>query len=200
METTGRYRTETLKARDRLTPFEITQKSGVIHERFLQIIDQIPSQTIFIYVSYKSEVDTLSLIKKLLNDNKTITVPHVLTSSKTMQAVRLENLENDLVPGYFGILEPREDLLSRREVNPSTIDVVVLPGSVFDLQGGRLGYGGGFYDKFLATKVPEGVTRIAFSFELQIKNHIPQQVHDEAVDYIVTEERVIFGKRQGCKA
>ncbi len=197
METAGRYRAETLKARDRLTPEEREEKSRAICERFFQIIETIPCETIFIYISYRSEVDTHGLIKRLLDAGKTVTVPLVQVSSRKMHAIRLINIENDLVSGYYGIMEPKESILSERIIDHSMIDIVVLPGSVFDEKGGRLGYGGGFYDTFLAEEILASAKRIAFSFDLQVKKRIPQQTHDEPVEYIITEKRVITGVRLG---
>lgn len=196
METAEYYRTETLKARDRLTPIERKEKSSIIQEKFLQLIESMPSQTIFIYVNCRSEVDTITLIGKLLAAGKTVAVPLVDISSKSMRTVWIDDPENDLVSGCFGTLEPKKNIVAERTIDPSTIDIVVLPGSVFDLDGGRLGYGGGFYDRFLASATQANVKRIAFAFDMQIKDRIPQKVHDEPVDIIVSESRVIFGKRQ----
>jgi len=193
MKTAERYRIESLKARDNLSSLELEKKSVIIQERFLQLIESIPSQIIFIYVSFRSEVETIGLIKKILATERIITVPLVSIASKSMRAVRLFDPQNDLIPGYYGILEPKDDLVSERTIDPSTIDIVVLPGSVFDLKGGRLGYGGGFYDRFLAEKISTRAKRIAFSFELQIQERVPQLAHDKPVDYIISEERIIVG-------
>ena len=193
METADRYRRESLRARDKLSLSELKKKSEAIHERFLQLIESIPNQTIFIYVSFRSEVDTITLIGKLLASGRIVTVPLVSMASKSMRAVRLIDPEKDLVPGYFGILEPKEDIVSERMVDPSTIDIVVMPGSAFDLRGGRLGYGGGFYDRFLVKKISSWANRIALSFELQIHDQVPQQAHDQPVDFIISEERIIVG-------
>ena len=195
METASYYRTETLKARDRLSLIELKEKSSIVQEKFLQLIGSMPNQTIFIYVSCRSEVDTITLIGKLLAAGKTVTVPLVDVRLKRMRAVWIDDLENDLVSGCFGTLEPKENIVFERTVDPSTIDIIVLPGSVFDLDGGRLGYGGGYYDRFLATEIQPRVKRIAFAFDLQIKDRIPQKVHDEPVDLIVSESRVVVGKR-----
>ena len=195
METAGYNRTETLMARDRLTPIERKVKSSIIQEKFLQLIESMPNHTIFIYVNCRSEVDTITLIEKLLASGKTVTVPLVDISSKSMRAVWIDDLENDLVSGCFGTLEPKENIVFERTIDPLTIDIIVLPGSVFDLDGGRIGYGGGFYDRFLATEIQPKVKRIAFAFDMQIKDRIPQKVHDEPVDIIVSEKRIVVGKR-----
>lgn len=199
METAGRYRAETLKARDNLTLKEWEEKSKAICDKFFQIIETFPCETIFIYVSYRSEVDTLDLIKKLLASDKIVAIPLVQVSSRKMHAIRLLDLKNDLVSGYYGILEPKESIVPERTVDHSGIDVVVLPGAVFDENGGRIGYGGGFYDTFLAEEISASAKRIALSFDLQVKQRIPQQSHDESVDYIITEKRLIAGLRSGNK-
>lgn len=194
MKAMDNSRKETLKARDSLTPLERDRMSDAIQQKFLHLIDSIQSKTIFIYVSYKSEVSTLELIRLLLARGKVVTVPLILVDSKKMLAVRLLDLESDLAPGYYGILEPKESIIEEREIEKSDIDVVVLPGSVFDEHGGRMGYGGGFYDRFLAADVPKNAKRIALAFDLQVKSLIPQQDHDQPVDYIITEKRVIERK------
>ncbi len=196
METAASLRTETLKARDRLSPEAREEKNRAIHEKFFQIINKIPSETIFIYVSYRSEVGTDSLITQLLDAGKIVTVPLVQVNSRKMLAIRLMDPENDLVSGYYGIMEPKESLIQERTLDPSRIDVVVLPGSVFDERGGRMGYGGGFYDTFLAMEVLPSAKRIAFSYDLQIKHRIPQQAHDQPVDFVISEKRLIQGERE----
>lgn len=197
METAGRLRTETLRARDGLSLKEREEKSKIIHDTFLQIMNTFSFQTVFIYVSYRSEVDTLKLIKKLLDAGKNVTVPFVQVNSRKMLAIRLFDPENDLVSGYYGIMEPKESILTERAIDHSIIDVVVLPGSVFDERGGRLGYGGGFYDTFIAMEVSASAKRIAFSYDLQVKQRIPQQAHDQPVDFVITEKRIITGVRLG---
>ncbi|MBE0584168.1 MAG: 5-formyltetrahydrofolate cyclo-ligase, partial [Desulfofustis sp.] len=92
------------------------------------------------------------------------------------------------------IPEPRETLLPQRLVAPIDLDLIILPGSVFDRRGGRFGYGGGYYDRLLA-QVPNA-TRIALAFELQVVDRLPLADHDELLDRIVTEQRIITGNRR----
>ena len=75
------------------------------------------------------------------------------------------------------------------------IDVVIVPGSAFDREGGRMGYGGGFYDAFLRRLRPEA-RRIGIGFEAQLVEHVPCEEHDLCVDLLVTEERVL---ETGCR-
>lgn len=193
MHDTDVVRKQVLAKRDTLNPGERRAKSETICHRFLDLVQPYDPATFFLFVNFRSEVETLDLIGHLLSAGKTVTVPLVSVSEKSMTAVRLIDPATDLVPGYYGILEPRKDLLQTRTIDHRSIDIVVLPGSVFDERGARLGYGGGFYDRFLANEVLPSALRIALAFELQIRPEIPQQPHDMPADFIITEQRVIRG-------
>ncbi|MGB5231977.1 MAG: 5-formyltetrahydrofolate cyclo-ligase [Desulfoprunum sp.] len=190
---TDSMRKQVLAQRDMLGPGERKEKSERIRHRFLDLVNPFDPATFFLFVNFRSEVETLELIGQLLESGKTVTVPLVSVNEKSMTAVRLIDPDKDLVPGYYGILEPRKDLLKTRTIDHKTIDIVVLPGSVFDERGGRLGYGGGFYDRFIANEVLPSALRIALAFELQVQSEIPQQPHDQPADFIITEQRVIHG-------
>ncbi len=88
---------------------------------------------------------------------------------------------------------PKKKLCTTRAVAPQEIETILLPGSVFDERGGRFGYGGGYYDRFLA-KVPKA-RRIGLAFDLQVVAEAPLQEHDELLDLVVTESRIIRGNR-----
>ena len=108
---------------------------------------------------------------------------------KRLDAIRITQPENDLVPGYCDIPEPKEELFISRYQAPESIDAIILPGSVFDERCGRFGYGGGFYDRFVSN-IPSA-HRIALAFELQIVERAPLQDHDELLDMVITEQKVI---------
>jgi 5-formyltetrahydrofolate cyclo-ligase len=104
-----------------------------------------------------------------------------------MAAFRVRDRVADLVPGKWGIPEPREDL---PEVPPEAVDLVFVPGSAFDEEGRRCGYGGGFYDTFLP-RTRAGTPWVALAFEAQLVKGINLEAHDLPVTAIVTERRVI---------
>jgi 5-formyltetrahydrofolate cyclo-ligase len=104
-----------------------------------------------------------------------------------MAAFRVADPARDLVPGAWGIPEPREGL---PEVPPQEMDLVLVPGSAFDAEGDRCGYGGGFYDTYLPLTRP-GTPWVALAFELQLVPAVACEPHDLPVTVIVTEERVI---------
>jgi 5-formyltetrahydrofolate cyclo-ligase len=144
---------------------------------------------LFIYVDFRSEVETMDLIRQLIAAGKTISVPVTLLEESRLQAVRLTNPDTQLMPGCYDIPEPTPDQIARATVDPATIDTVLIPGSVFDTGGGRLGYGGGFYDRFL-TESAARATRVGFAFELQLVEQVPMEPHDQYMDVLITEQQI----------
>ena len=186
-------RKEILALRNSLTPEEISEKSGRIREQLLALEQVGKSRRIFVYVSFRSEVETTILIRHLLAEGKEVSVPITYLEVPRIDAIRITDLEKDLIPGYCNIPEPRPELLENNLVMPAEIDTILLPGSVFDLRCGRFGYGGGFYDRFVSS-APQA-TRIGLAFDLQIVEEAPLQAHDELLDMVVTESRVIRNPR-----
>ena len=183
-----------LATRDHLAPEEIVSKSEAIHQRLLTLPEIADAATVCTYVSFRSEVQTLALIESLLARGKRVVVPLTRVNERRLDLVAIDNPADELAPGYCGIPEPRETLLPRCLVSPQNLDLIILPGSVFDLRGGRFGYGGGYYDRLLA-QVPDAV-RIALAFELQIVDRLVLAEHDELLDRIVTDKRIISGNRR----
>jgi 5-formyltetrahydrofolate cyclo-ligase len=142
--------------------------------------------TLLLFGSFRSEVDTLSLIEWALARDHVVCLPRVL-APQVMAAYRIQDVVSDLEPGAWGIPEPRAGLL---EVPPEAIDAVVVPGAAFDIECRRCGYGGGFYDTYLP-RTRKGVPRVALAFEAQIVDAVACEPHDLAVDAVVTELRVI---------
>lgn len=182
-------RKKILALRDELTASDIEEKSALIREKILAFKEIETARNIFIYANFRSEVETMTLISELMKKEKAISLPKTDPAENRMDAVRIENISEDLVPGYCDIPEPRQEIVTSNLTEPQNIDIVILPGSVFDERGGRMGYGGGFYDRFVE-KIPF-VIRIGLAFEEQVVDEVPLQPHDELVDFIVTEKRII---------
>lgn len=136
-------RKEILAARNTLTAAAIREKSAHIGERLLSLPEIQNSENIFLYVSFRSEVATSDLLHKLIRMGKTVSVPITYVEERRLDAIRITNPDTELVPGYCDIPEPRPEILVSNFVAPESIDVIILPGSVFDLRCGRFGYGGG---------------------------------------------------------
>ena len=189
----SKLRKDILATRNQQTQEEIDTKSVAIQNRLLTLEHIRNRQTIFVYVSFRSEVATLCLIDTLIDLGKTVIVPLTRVKDKRLDAIHITNRLTDLTPGYFDIPEPKEERCRTSRVPPEEIETILLPGSVFDERGGRFGYGGGYYDRFLAN-VPTA-TRIGLAFDLQIIEKAPLKEHDEILDLVITESRLIRGVR-----
>ncbi|MBS3778047.1 MAG: 5-formyltetrahydrofolate cyclo-ligase [Candidatus Thermoplasmatota archaeon] len=163
----------------------IFENSEKISNNLLILPAFFNSSHILLYVSYNGEVCTHNLIKKAFSLNKKVYVPISETKNHTLTISKLQQY-NDLVPGTYGILEPKKE--KRNSVPPKRMETIIVPGVGFDQKGHRLGQGGGYYD-WLLTHI--NATSIGLAFEFQIQNTIPVEPHDQKVDCIVTEKRVI---------
>ena len=140
-----------------------------------------------LFASFRTELDTTPLAEWVLRAGKTLCLPRVL-GPRRMAAFRVTDLAADLVPGKWDIPEPREEL---PEVPPETIDVVFVPGSAFDEDGRRCGYGGGFYDTYLPRTRPGTPLGGAGLRGAARARRSACEPHDLPVTAIVTEGRVI---------
>lgn len=115
-----------------------------LHRQFWQLPQYSSAKTIMIYLSFGSEINTWPLLEQAWLDQKSVLVPKVRKYPKEIIAVKIHS-KADLEPGLWGISEP----IKNQEFDPKLIDIVVVPGLAFDQAGYRLGYGGGYYDRFL---------------------------------------------------
>lgn len=187
----GTLRARILAKRDAMTPEEILQKSQLIQRNLESLEELRRSRTIFAYVSFRSEVDTNQLIDELLASGKKVAVPVTRIKEKRLDVIAITSRQEDLVPGYCRIPEPRRELWESAKLAEEEIESILLPGSVFDQRGGRFGYGGGYYDRFLERN-PQAL-RIGLAFDLQVVERAPLAAHDQLLDLVVTESRIIKG-------
>lgn len=171
-----------LARRRSLSPEQAAAWSREIHRRIWSLKVYRNAKTVHTYVALPGEVETRPLIRSALRTGKRILVPRVA-------ATQLEHVEivglDDLRPGTMGIPEPGPD---RKPVsNLGMIDLVVVPGLIFDRQGRRLGFGKGFYDRFLSQL---DVPTVGLAFEEQLSDVVPAGPDDRRVDLVVTEEAV----------
>ena len=188
MKSKAELRKEILKLRAALNEEEWQQKSNAITEQVLAQKEFQEADTVLLFASYKSEVDTGGIFQAALQANKKIFFPKV--EGKEMSFYQVTK-ETDLVERYRGIPEPKADGQSRFFPNPEEKVFVLMPGAVFDKNGGRIGYGGGYYDRFLQwleSQVPKGnVWKVAIAFSCQIVECgvIPREMHDVAPDELI---------------
>lgn len=153
------------------------------------------ARVIMCFISFQDEVETHQFIKEALSEGKKIFVPYIITDERIMVPAEITDFENDLEPGYYNILAPREDFLSIKDKNE--IDLVVTPGVVFDHLGYRIGYGAGFYDRFFS-QLNAAVPKIALAFSLQeIDEPLPRDEYDIPIDKLITENGItIFEQKK----
>lgn len=192
-------RKQILQYRDALTDEERHKKSQIITNYIINHPKFQSADSILLFASYKSEVDTTAIMEYALELGKSVYFPKV--QDNEMEFYRIFSQE-DLYEGYKGIREPRsQEELHFEPVEGENI-LILMPGAVFDLEGNRIGYGGGFYDRFLERLKDLGngvedasqaihISRMALAFECQLVENgmIETEPHDIRVDYIVTENR-----------
>ncbi|SCJ98257.1 5-formyltetrahydrofolate cyclo-ligase family protein [uncultured Clostridium sp.] len=145
------------------------------------------SKRIFIYVSYKNEVDTKEIIYYSLKNGKTIYVPKINIEDKTMKAIRIHSL-NELYVNKYGILEPN---IVDKSCSELDFDLIIIPGIAFDMKGNRIGYGGGYYDKYLSGLECK-IDKVALAYEFQVIDNIVIEKHDIKVDCVITDKQLII--------
>ena len=181
-------RSKILAQRDKLSAEGRRLKSELLVERLWELAPFSRAEKIFTYINFRSEVETIPLVRQCLKAGFIVAVPVTMRKESRLLACRITDPDHDLHTGYCQIPEP--DPATAPAVNPRDIEVILLPGSVFDRQVGRLGYGGGFYDRFLEYEAPQAV-RIGLAFEMQIVENLPLMPHDQCLHYLVTEDRVL---------
>lgn len=188
-----RLREKLLKKRDSIPPDRKAQKESAIEKKLFDLDIFKKAKCLLMYVSFRSEVDTRKYLDDVLNMGKVLVLPLVDSRHKGLTLYKITDT-SELSPGYMGIPEPaaRES----RKVTIKDIDLVVIPGTGFDIKGNRLGYGGGYYDRLLSYESKqlaqvEHIPTVALAFEEQIGEEIPTEPHDIQVDMIITDKRLI---------
>ncbi|WP_426350889.1 5-formyltetrahydrofolate cyclo-ligase [Alloiococcus sp. CFN-8] len=187
MSTKKEIRKSIIEKRDKLSVIEKNSYDDKIFTKVKNLKAYKEATVIFTFISFGSEVDTLRLIDNALREGKAVAVPWINKEKKLMEAKVIRNLE-DMHPGHYGILEPSPDA---ETLKPQEIDLIITPGVAFDSLGGRIGYGGGYYDKFLA-EVKNNVPKVALSYELQKVEKLPLEPFDMKVTALITEENELW--------
>ena len=147
------------------------------------------------YVDAGSEVRTRHLLATAIGHGKRIVVPYCIVETNQLELFLLEDV-SELVEGAYRILEPKEELrsLPGKRVQPAELDLVMVPGTAFDPNGGRMGQGKGYYDRLLEGVRPEAPL-VALAFDCQIFPEIPVAAHDVFMDLVLTESTRYVGRR-----
>ncbi|OOM76265.1 putative 5-formyltetrahydrofolate cyclo-ligase [Clostridium puniceum] len=183
-------RKEILEKRNNIDLIKKEEMDKKILDQFYESKYYKEAEKIFIYISYASEINTKEIINKALKDKKKIYVPRTEFETRHMDAVEIIGLDN-LIESKYGILEPS---IKEKHIDPNELDLIVVPGVAFDRNGGRMGYGAGFYDRYFKKINKENISRIvklALAYELQMLDKVPMNARDVPVDYIITENEFI---------
>ena len=168
------------------TDEEIHAMSLKVRDQVLTLPEYRAAEVLYIYVDSKHEVETSDIIRAAWADGKRVAVPKV--QGENMKFFYITSLEEDLEAGYYGIREPYEKHPAD-ECGDEKKALMLMPGVVFDEERHRIGFGGGFYDRFL--EAHPGLSRVALAFEFQIKAQVPYEAFDICPEKIVTEKRII---------
>ncbi|NLK21661.1 MAG: 5-formyltetrahydrofolate cyclo-ligase [Epulopiscium sp.] len=177
-----------LENRDKMTKEEISKKNKKIYESLINSEVYNKCKKIFVYVSMKNEVDTKKIISKGLKEGKIIGVPKVEPRTREMYFSQIQTLD-ELEIGHFGVLEPKKELIKKMESDRTTL--VLVPGAVFDKNRNRIGYGGGYYDRYLG-KHTSIMKTIGLAYDFQVIDAIPTDTYDIPLNLILTENNWIY--------
>ncbi len=169
--------------RDALDAETLATRSKAVREHLFALEAYQAARTVHLFVPFRSELDTRPILEDLWGRGVRAVLPRVVPDNQLDHCVVTS--WDELEPGAWDIPEP---VAACPLVDPAEVQLICVPGVAFDRKGGRLGYGGGFYDRFLES-CP--APRVALAFGLQIVGEVPREAHDLLVHRIVTEQEVI---------
>lgn len=187
MKTKSEIRKEILSVRNSLDVNDAASKSSIIINKLKNTDDYKNSTNIMVYMDFKNEVNTKKFIEEALSEGKNIIIPYTDMEKVEIIPVEIKGF-NDLVMCKFGYLEPKKEKFNN-PFDVKLIDLVVVPGVVFDKKKNRVGFGKGYYDKLLI-KRKASAKAIAIAYEFQVLDEVPAEEHDIKMDKIITEDNI----------
>ena len=178
-------RQKVLRQRKKLSLLKKSQAESVMLESLLNWKVYKKAGVIHTYISLPDEPNTRSIIENCWSSGKIVTVPLVLTNTYDLFHSEIKSFD-DLISGMYGIQEPSPE--KRIKMNPEIIDLVIVPGVAFDRQGGRLGHGKGYYDRFLQFT---RAFRLGLAFDCQLLKTVPTELHDVPMNAILSESGIV---------
>lgn len=182
-----KIRKDIIKTRDCINENKKEKLDKILKETLFESEYYRHAKKIFMYVSYGSEIETHDIITESINQGKEIYIPRTKFETKLMNAVRFQSF-NQLVKDRYGILEPSEE---EPFIDPNELDLIIVPGVAFDKNGGRLGYGAGYYDRYFG-RISDNVLKVALAYDFQLISDVPRDENDVLIDCIITEKNIII--------
>lgn len=180
-----------IKMRESLSAQEVINNSKAVFHTLNNLKTYQDAGCVMLYISFRNEIMTRDIINDLLSNGKRVFIPVTVHDTKAIIVSELLDYGEDLQVGNFGVLEPKPEAL--RPTDPSLLDLVLVPGVAFDERGYRIGFGAGYYDRFLPT-LREGAITIALAHEIQMVDKVENDQYDVSVDYVLTDKRLIKAK------
>jgi 5-formyltetrahydrofolate cyclo-ligase len=180
----ARLRQRLLAQRAALAEEEVRQKSAAIAAHVCGMPLFQTSWTLMVYMALPHEVQTAAIVATAQQQQKRVVLPVI--RDRLLVAVDCPAETAQLRPGPYGILEPSE---THSIVPPAEIDCILVPGVGFDASGGRLGFGQGYYDRFLS-RLPSTIFSVGLAFYIQMVPWVPRLSHDIRMHFVVTEQGV----------
>jgi len=162
--------------------------SNNIIETIMKLPEFLNCKNIMLYLSFGNEVNTYALARWCLENGKNVIVPYCINETREIIPFEINNLTSDLTKSSFGIMEPKHNLLQKADLEE--VDLIIVPGVVFDEYCNRIGFGAGYYDRFLPKRAKNTCT-MGIAYDYQVINKIPTGVYDVPLDFIITEKRII---------
>jgi len=189
METKAAIRKRILEQRSLLSLQEVSEKSREITGRLCSLSQYAGAGTVMAYMSFRNEVETSAFINRCIRDGKRVVLPKVQREpGMALLPYEIKDLRQDVLPGLWGIPEP--DASRMNMADPLEIDIVVVPGVAFDGRRYRIGYGAGYYDRFLLSLRPDCL-KVGIAFDMQILDKCYAEKHDIPMDLVITELRIL---------
>lgn len=180
-------RQEVLARRDAADTASRSRHSQTITQKLCASPAYRAADVIAAYASFGSELDTSAFLARILADGKQLLLPRINREQRALELRHVIDLGADLVSGVWGIREPAEHCPI---LSPAKVGFMLVPGVAFTAGGARLGYGGGFYDRLLAS-FDRRIARVAAAFQLQMVDQLPEGPRDERVNMVVTENQAV---------
>ena len=176
------------RRRDAMSLDEVLNLSRAVEDRLFSCKDFSSCQNIMFFLSFGNELRTDELITRALKDGKQVYVPRLIKRERRLEVCEINDMDQEFELGSYDIREPSQS--NSKVVSPSIIDVIIAPGLAFDRSGGRVGFGGGYFD-WLFKQLPDEALRLGVAYEFQVVGSVPQDSWDESVQTIFTENDTI---------
>ncbi len=194
----GDLRSSIIGMRNAMSPGEVFQKGGMIIDRLLGVEQFAKCRVVLCYVDARNEVPTRGLLRCLIDEGRSVCVPAIVKDhpeDRRMNACEIKDIDKDLKIGSFGIYEPAGCTCAgdcpARVYLPGELDAVIVPGVAFDRKKRRIGFGAGYFDRYLSNVRPDCM-KIGLAYKFQVLEAIPSEGHDIALDMIITEDEAII--------